>query len=357
VRTLVVQAQLLRNEGRLDEAVRVLRQATARPDSSAAVQADDEGRAYMRAGVANARITLAQICDHTNPPSLNRPEDALREYGLAERTLRELLAQKAQLEALDRAAVPGDPSTEAYVLHQIGAILGGRALVRQKQENLVAMRTEAEAAVLIRQRNVAREPKNVAWRDGLMTEANTLSIALIRLGEWPAALETSTLAWQTAEALAHEEGPKSKWAGSNPFLAAQYGRALAGNGHHAQALPVFDLGLRRWQAVLQRGPNPNAARRVAWHQVQRAASMAALGQRAAATALAGQAVAALAPLAGDAAVGRAAQLTLAEGHALLARLQPERAAGHRAAAVVALRAAQAQLRLGADHERLLATLN
>lgn len=362
VRTLVVLAYLQRSEGRLEEAVAVLHKAAARAEASLARQTDDEGRAYMGVAAANSRLTLAQLYDHANRPSLGRPDDALREYALAERMLRELLARRDQLQALDRAAVPGDASTEVYVRHQIGVLLGGRALVHLKQDDLPAMRAQAQAAVLLHEQNVASEPRNVAWRDGLMTEANTLSIALIRLGEMPAALAACELAWGVAQALAGEEGPNSKWAASPPLLALQYGRALAGNGRHAEALAIYGQGLQHWQAVLQQGAGgdfmagSDSLRRVAWHEIKMAVSQAALGLTAQAVQTAARAVDALRDLVADAEFGRDAQLARAEGLALLAGLQPERAQEHRQAAVDALRAAQALRPLAADHQRLLAAL-
>jgi eukaryotic-like serine/threonine-protein kinase len=364
-RSLVVLAQLFIREAKLPQAAQTLQKAAARADESNALQTDDEGRAYLTAGSANARLTLAQVYDHVNRPSLNRAEDALREYSSAEKTLRQLLAQPALLQALDRGAPPGDVATEAYLTHQLGTLLGGRALVHQKQEDLPAMRTQAEAAMVLRRQNIDREPRNVHWRDGLMTEANTWAVALIRSDEMPQALQASTLSWQTAEALAADEGPKSKWAGVKPFLAPQYGRALAGNGRHAQALEVYDIGLKHWQAqaeeAAQKQPgNLNPARRVAWFQVQRAQSQAAMGNPAAAISTAEKAVAALDALVGDAAVGRDAQLALAQAHALLATLQPDDAGSHRTAAIAALQAAKPMgpaKRLGADHEKLLASLS
>ena len=142
------------------------------------------------------------------------------------------------------------------------------------------------------------------------------------------------------------------------MLAPQYGRALAGNGRAREALAVFDLGLQHGKAQLEAsaGEDAHAARRQAWLEVLRAGALAELGRAEEAAAAAEAAALTLAGLAGRGRVGRDAQLALAEAHELLSRLQPQRAREHRSAALAALLAAQAQHRLGADHERLRAAL-
>ena len=112
----------------------------------------------------------------------------------------------------------------------------------QMNEDLPAMGAQAAAAVALHQSNVAREPKNLAWRNGLMTESNTLAIALLRLGDAPGALQASTLSWQAAEVLARDGGANNQWLSSQASLSAQHGRALAGVGRHEEALKVYDLG-------------------------------------------------------------------------------------------------------------------
>ena len=218
VRARTVLAQTLRGAGRLDDAERALQRAIEQGREALALQRDAIGRAFMGAGVATQQLTLAQLYDHANLPSLQRPADALEAYRDAEATYRALLAQPALLQVLDSTGPPGSPSAEAYLEHQIGTVLGGRALVHRRQQDWPAMRSEAEAAFVLRQRNVAREPANVAWRDGLMVEASTLALARERCGDLPGALQAATLALQTARALAHDEGPQSKWAGAVPVL-------------------------------------------------------------------------------------------------------------------------------------------
>ncbi|MDI4635613.1 serine/threonine protein kinase [Pelomonas sp. V22] len=356
VRTLAIQAQLLRATGKPEQGVTALGKALARTGEALRDEASVVARAHLIAARANATLLMAQLHDQVSVASLNQPQQALHYYALAEADLRSMLDDKALLAEIERTAVPGDPATDVYLRHQIGTILGGRALVQLRLEDLAAMRREAEAALAMRRANVAAEPRNATWRDGLMVESNTLAIALIRLGEAAPALEAAQLSWDTAAQLAREQGPSSKWAGVPPFLAPQYGRALALNGRHAQAIPVFDLGINHWGAVLAQGENPNAQRRKAWLEVQRARSMQALGQGPAAVRLAEQALAALQALQAHPAQGRDALLAVAEAQLLLVALQPARSVERRAAARVALEAAAALRPLGSDHRAWLESL-
>lgn len=218
LRARTVQAQTLRGEDRLDAAVAALQQAVAQGREALPLQRDAIGRAFVAAGIANQLLTLAQLYDHANLPSLQRPDDALQAYDAAEATYREMLAQPALLAALDRTGPAGSPSALAYLWHQVGTVRGGRALIHGRQQRWTAMRDEAEAALALRRDNVAREPANVAWRDGLMVEANTLALARRHCGDLPGALQAATLARDTAQALAQDEGPQSKWAGVLPTL-------------------------------------------------------------------------------------------------------------------------------------------
>ena len=225
VRVRVVQAQLARRDGRLDDAVATLQRAADQAAESLQQRQGAEGHLYLASGLANVHLNLAQVFDHANLPSLHRPDDALREYRRAEQALRELLARKDDLAELDRKAAPGDTSTEAYLVHQIAVVHGGRALVHLRQRAWPAMRQEAEAAVALMQQNVQADPRNVAWRDGLMTESHTLSKALLGLGERAGAVRAAQRAWDLAQLLAKDEGPQSKWAHAS--VQAMLGQQLA----------------------------------------------------------------------------------------------------------------------------------
>ncbi len=249
VRARTVQAQTLRDQGRLAEAESALKQAIADARESLSVQRDAIGRAFMTAAVATQQLTLAQLYEHVNLPNLQRPQDALALLRETEQTWRELLDQPALLQAIDATGPAGGPSAECYVRHQLGTVLGARALVQLRQDQAAAARTEAEAALALRQLNVQREPAVVPWRDGLMTEANTVAMARLRSGDGPGALQAALLARDTALALARDEGPQSKWAGVQPLLAPQLAEAWLATGDAAQALAVIEPALESLQAV------------------------------------------------------------------------------------------------------------
>ena len=351
-RTLAIRAQLDRADEQPARGVQALQTALERLSQTLGTESAAVGRAHLLAARSGALLLMAQLHDQVTRASLNQPQQALRYYAQAEADLRAMLADQAMLDELERQAVPGDPSTQAYLTHQLGTVLGGRALVHLRLDDLPAMKQQAQAALAVREANVALEPRNLSWRDGLMVEANTLSIALIRLGEAEAALKVARLSWDTAAALAREQGPQSKWAGSPPFLAPQLGRALALNGRHAEALPLYEQALAMWSARLQQGPNPNALRRKAWLEVLRARSLAALGRRDDARTQTEWALRQLQSLHDDPAQGRDALLATAEGAELMTALTPAQAAHWRTVALEALTQAASRQALGLDHQAL-----
>ena len=273
VRARTVQAQTLRGQGRLTEAEAALQQAIADAREALAAQRDAIGRAFMTAAVATQQLTLAQLYEHVNLPSLNRPQDALALLHDSEQTWREMLAQPALLQAVDATGPAGGASAEAYVRHQLGTVLGARALVQLRQENFAAMRDEAEAALVLRQLNVLREPAVVPWRDGLVTEANTAALARLRTGDGPGALAAALLARDTALALARDEGPQSKWASVQPLLAPQLAGAWLAVGDAQQALDTLEPALASLQALV--APDAIATQRIAQLQALREQARAA----------------------------------------------------------------------------------
>ncbi len=363
VRVRVVQAQLARRDGRLQDAESTLLRAADQASASLQEAHSVEGQLYLATGLANVHLNLAQVYDHGNLPSLQRPEYALREYRRAEQALQASLARKADLAELDRKAAPGDVSTAAYLVHQIAVIHGGRALVHLRQDQLPEMRLEAEAAVALMRQNVTGEPRNVAWRDGLMTESNTLAQARLRLGDRDGALAAAQEAWDIAQALARDEGPQSKWAHASvqALLAGLLGRALLAQGRAADALPLLEQTRVHWRA---QGAVPDARRRAAAFELCAAQAQMALGLPDEACKRALHVVDQLVPLceepAGDdrpaRTLHRDAWLTRAEAHALLIDCQPGGRDRHRAQALAALSKAQAQHPLALDHQALLARL-
>jgi tetratricopeptide (TPR) repeat protein len=370
LRSLIVLAGLQRIDGALQPALTTLDLAATRASQALALRPVDEGRAHLTTAAANIHLLRAQINEHSNRPSLRRPQEALSAYREAERGLRALLAERALLDTLDRNAVAGDVPTEVYLQHQIGTIDGGRALIHLRGDNLPAARQSIDAALVVRRANVARDPRNVVWRDGLLIESNTLAQILLRQGDGPAALVATTDAWRLAEDLARDQGPQSKWAGAQAVLAAQHGRALAALGRHAEALPVLARARQQTAERAQQAPDdPALRRRIAWLSTHQARSLAAVGRTAEARSALAEALASLEALTSLAAPAspsltspagesdprwqrREAHLSLAEACALAMTLEQRDAAALRTKALAALAAAAGLQALGQDHLRL-----
>jgi hypothetical protein len=180
-------------------------------------------------------------------PNLNQPQLALQSYDHAERHLRATLLLTDELEALDRAAAEGDVATEVYFRHQLAVLLGGRALLhlRLHPGDPEGAAPAIDEAVALHLGNVQREPHVSVWRDGLMTESNTQSRVRLLQGRVAEALQASTRAFDTLQALAAEGGPLSKWAGARPqaMVKLQHGRTLQAAGRAAEGQALLQQAL------------------------------------------------------------------------------------------------------------------
>jgi tetratricopeptide (TPR) repeat protein len=146
----------------------------------------------------------------------------------------------------------------------------GRALVHQRLGDAAAMKRDVEAAITLRQDNLRRAPTSAIWRQSLMFDHNYLALALLKLEQPAPALAAAQSAWDTAGERLREEGPDSPWAATQGNFAPQYARALAACGRHADALPVFDIALRRAEQLLAEGDTPAAREHLAALQADRA---------------------------------------------------------------------------------------
>ncbi|RVT85999.1 serine/threonine-protein kinase [Inhella crocodyli] len=346
-RVLQVQSVRQRNSGQPEAAEATIRQAIARLEVARPhAQPDLLGRAALGVELANTTLSLAQTLS-----AAGRMGEALVLYAKAEPVYRDLLDDKAMQAESDRQAAPGDIKSEVYLRHQLGVARASRALTLIRLDRLDEALTELQATLPLRRANVAADPDNIAWHDGLMQEANTLSLVQLRLGQAAAALAASTLAWEENERLARQEGPKSKWATMPRTLALQHGRALWATGQPEAALAVVSRGMALWQATRGTAPNPGAD--VRWSQLQalQGALLHAL-RRPGAEAPLRAALARLQGHFGDANLGRSARLAWAEAAAWLAPLNPNDADSLRRAASQALDEAAATMPLAADHRAL-----
>ncbi|NDY92990.1 serine/threonine-protein kinase [Ideonella livida] len=321
-RALNALAQVRRLQRQPGAGLESLTLAVLRLDQALATGPGDEGRAHLLGVRAGSLLLAAQLHDQPTMASLRQPDQALALFDRAEADLRALLAEDRLLATLDRQRVPGDPSVRVYLRHELGTVLGGRALVHLGRNALEPARQAAEAALALRRENLVAEPHNLEWREGLMVESNTLALVLLRQGQGPAALDAARTSWDTAAALARDEGPQGRHAQAPLFLAPQLGQALALNHQHAQALAVVLPAYARWQALVADGSSPTARRRLAQLALLGANSHAALGQTAAARPLLAQALDLLPPLLTDAAQAEEAGRLHAQALALQARLAP-----------------------------------
>jgi eukaryotic-like serine/threonine-protein kinase len=248
VRTCIVQSHLLRGRGAINEARAVMELTLTRATAALALQPTGEGHMYMGAGLANAHLELAQVMFHPVAPSFGRSADALAQYHRAEAVSRALMERHADLAALDRKAPPGSFSNMAYLRSQVGTIMGSRALIYLRTGQVPEALAEVEAAMVLRRRNVADDPRHVWWRQGLMAEAATWAQCLLLLGRPAEGLSAATLAWDTMQALAVDEGPQSKWARppTRALVGLPYGWALLTAGRAAEAQAVLEPTLAHW---------------------------------------------------------------------------------------------------------------
>ncbi|MBB5202849.1 tRNA A-37 threonylcarbamoyl transferase component Bud32 [Inhella inkyongensis] len=350
-RVLQVQSVRQRNAGQSSQAQASIRLAIERLEQARPLaQHDVLGRAGLGVELANTTLSLGQTLS-----SAGQEAEALALYAKAEPVYRELLADTAMHTEYDRRAGPGEIKSEVYMRHQLGVALASRALTLLRLDRVDEAHAQLQATLPLRRANVEAEPANIAWRDGLLQEAHTLAGVQLRRGEWAAALESSTLAWEENERLSKQEGPKSKWAQMPRTLALSHARALWRNGRPQEALKVIERGQVLWRAASGQGRNPGAELRRASLDALHGAVLQATRQAGAEAALRA-ALQALQPLFTDPQVGRPARLAWAEAAQWLLAQHPADAASLREAALNALDQAATKAPLAADHQAMRAAL-
>jgi tetratricopeptide (TPR) repeat protein len=261
--TLLTQANMRRNAGQPAEGLTVLETAAERAAETLAERLNDADRASVLELRANVLTNMAHFNHHSGRPSLGRPQEALRHYGQAEAEFRALYGNPALRAAMNRATEPGSPSAEEWANHNLGNVCTGRAVVHQRLGDFAAMKRELQAALLLRQDNLRRNPTSAIWRQSLMFDSNYLAAALLGLGEHAAALVASQQAWDIVAERRREEGGQALWAATQGNFAVQHARALADNGRMAEALPVFELALQRTGQLRAEADTPELQQREA----------------------------------------------------------------------------------------------
>ncbi len=279
--TLLTQANMLRNAQHVEDGLAVLTTAAERSAETLAERLSDGDRAAVLELRGNVLTNLAHFNEHSGRPSLGRPEQALLHWAEAEATFDALYGNPRLLAALNAATDPGSPAAEEWANHNLGNVCIGRALVHQKLGDFAAMKRDAVKAIAKRRDNLRRNPTSAIWRQGLMFDSNYLALALLKLGENEAALAASQQAWDTVAERLNEEGLQALWVTTRGNFARQHARALAANGRHVAALPVFDLAVQRAAAVLQEGGTEAARHDLASLQAEQEQSAAAAATAAA----------------------------------------------------------------------------
>ena len=328
---LQVRAQTQRAAGQPAQGIGLLERAVNLLDQALPLQQGAERRALrLRRGAV--LITHAQFHDQQSIPSLDLPEKALALYARSEAELLALDAEQADLETGNLLA----------------SLYAGRAITHGRLSNLARARADAEQALRYRQRAVAAEPGNVAWRDRLVNDATNAGVILLRAGEPGPALQATQTAWDHVQALARENGPGNQWLALQPRVAQHHARALLANQRAAEALPVVAQALAGWQARHAAQPTPHTERMTAWMALQQAKAQWGAGQPTLARAGGQRVVATLerlaaAPKAGD------AMLNLGEACLFMAAASPAQREPWRARARVAYERAAELRPLTGDH--------
>lgn len=331
LRALQIQAQTLRAAGQPAEGVALLQRGVGLADQAIGGLREDERRgvALRKAGLV---LALGMFHDQQSLASLNQPEKALAFLADAE-------AQLAKLDRSQADRASGDLLSSLY---------GSRAITHARLGQLDAARHDAQQAIRYRQRAVEQSPADVVARDGLVTEATNGGVILLRLGDAPAALAATRVAWEHVQALARENGPGNKWLDAQPRVAQHHGRALLASGMASEAAKVLPQAVALWQARLAEQPGDHPRRMLAWMNLQLGRALWGEGDRPTGAALVAQQVPILQALAQPPKAGDA-MLNLGEACLFMARAEPARQAHWLARARAAYERAAALRPLIGDH--------
>ena len=274
--TMLTQANMLRNAGLVAEGVAVLTTAAERSTQALSERLNDSDRANTLELRGNILTNLAHFNDHSGRPSLNLPQQALAHWSQAQAAFDALYGDVALMAAMNASTDPGSPAAQEWANHNLANVSIGRALVHQKLGDFAAMKRDALAALERRRDNLRRNPNSAIWRQGLMFDSNYLALALLRLDEVAAALVASQQAWDILADRLREEGQLPLWLTTQGNFAPQHARALAANGRHSEALPVYALAVQRTQALLQEASTPVLRQRLGALLVWQTCSMCAV---------------------------------------------------------------------------------
>ncbi|MBK6851712.1 MAG: serine/threonine protein kinase [Burkholderiales bacterium] len=212
---------------------------------------------------ATMRHGTAQLHYQPGNNHLGRPDEALVLLQQARTELEALEAQRHDVE----------------VIYQLGTVVGGIELVHLGRDEMDLAIARAQETVALRRRSAEEDPSSTVYADGLMTEANNLGFALLRMRRGAEAVLATTLARETALLLARQNGPASKWARFSNLYAFNHGRALAAVGRHAEAIDMYGRAEGEWHKMQAEAPAQGNEVRLAAIALKRGLSLLALGRR------------------------------------------------------------------------------
>ena len=190
----------------------------------------------------------------------------------------------AEADALFQALSDAQPQ-DVTLLHQLGVVAGGRMLLLARLGRLDEAVAQGRRDLAFKERVLALEPLNVAYRESLAGEAHNVTIVLLDAGRFEEAESVSARGEAVITALEAEDPQVSAWTERRRWFAWSRGRALLAAGRPAEALPRL---LEAMQAMAGASAGRTLVRRavggLALAQALEAAGDAPASQRAALTA-------------------------------------------------------------------------
>ena len=307
-RSLRAQSLQLRNAGKVDEAMAVLKSGCTMLE--AALQRMP-GNRRLFSELASMWFRIGQLNDTLLLANLDRAAPAAEAFDRAEALYLEL------------AKTPDDPD-HAATLHQLGIIEGARLIQHMKADRLNEAMAAGQRAMAWHEKALQVRPDYTAMWDGLSTEGNNLAAVSLSAGANELALKASSRGWEMLQRLMTQEAGNPISAAKRDNASLHHGRALLANGRAAEALPILRLGETRLQQAASAGKlSPAQQRRLAQTRLEIASALAALKQLPQARQSASQAWQALAPL--SQAQDRDAWLLQGQLGLLLAGIEPAQA--------------------------------
>ncbi len=189
------------------------------------------GNRQLLSDYGSTLVGIGQAHDTWQYASLGNPEQALAAFRAAEAVYESLLAGDAE---------------DHVSLYQLGTLAGAQEIVMLKAGRLDEAVAHGRRAVALRDRSLALQPQNVAYRDGAAGERNNFAWILLerrRPEDVAEALGVTARCEALIAALYSEDPALPTWAQRRRWFALHRGRALLAAGQVAEALPRLRLAL------------------------------------------------------------------------------------------------------------------